>query len=402
MWWSWPCIEWTTAWPLPRPIIQWLTGSTATEPLFTTNAGRSPDHAVVLIDEIDKADPDVPNALLVPLGSNQFVVRETQIPVTVPTPPPSSEPLAAPVLVVITSNGGPAFLYRNDVLNGNRMIRLTLRGTKSNRDAIGAKVRVTAGEGRYSKMVKTGSSYLSQSELPLSFGLGTRAAAERVEIEWPSGGREELKALAAGADCVMIGALLYLTFHLQIVLGFGPLEAGLASLPMTLVIMVCAPLLTKALPIVGPRPMMIVGPLVAGAGLLWLATQITADGSYAVQVLPALLVMGVGLAGVFVPMQNLALSRVAPHDAGAASATSNAMMQIGGSIGLAVFTNLYAGAVASSTSTVGGPLGALVDGYSVAFLAAAIAMLLAAPISFFLIRGRKEDLLPTEAPVHLG
>ena len=102
--------------------------------------------------------------------------------------------------VVITSNGGPAFLYRNDVLSRNRVIRLTLRGTKSNRDAIGAKVRVTAGEQRYSKMVKTGSSYLSQSELPLSFGLGTREIANRVEIEWPSGGREELKALAAGVS----------------------------------------------------------------------------------------------------------------------------------------------------------------------------------------------------------
>ena len=102
--------------------------------------------------------------------------------------------------VVITSNGGPAFLYRNDVLSGNRVIRLTLRGTKSNRDAIGAKVRVSAGEQRYSRMVKTGSSYLSQSELPLTFGLGTRTNADRVEIEWPSGGREELKSLAAGVS----------------------------------------------------------------------------------------------------------------------------------------------------------------------------------------------------------
>jgi hypothetical protein len=102
--------------------------------------------------------------------------------------------------VVITTNGGSAFLYRNDVLNGHRIIRLTLRGTKSNRDAIGAKVRVTAGGQRYSKMVKTGSSYLSQSELPLSFGLGTRTTVDRVEIEWPGGRREELKALAAGVS----------------------------------------------------------------------------------------------------------------------------------------------------------------------------------------------------------
>ena len=101
--------------------------------------------------------------------------------------------------VVITTNGGPAFLYRNDVANGHHVIRLTLRGTKSNRDAIGAKVRVTAGSERYSRMVKTGSSYLSQSELPLTFGLGSRGVADRIEIEWPSGAREELKQVAAGA-----------------------------------------------------------------------------------------------------------------------------------------------------------------------------------------------------------
>ena len=101
--------------------------------------------------------------------------------------------------VVITTNGGPAYLYRNDVANGHDVIRLTLRGTKSNRDAIGARVRVTAGSERYSRMVKTGSSYLSQSELPLTFGLGTRSVADRIEIEWPSGAREELKQVAAGA-----------------------------------------------------------------------------------------------------------------------------------------------------------------------------------------------------------
>jgi hypothetical protein len=100
--------------------------------------------------------------------------------------------------VVITSNGGPAFLYRNDVTTSHRVIRLTLRGTKSNRDAIGARVRVFAGDQTYWKMVKTGSSYLSQSELPLSFGLGTRDRADRVIIEWPNGAKEELKGVAAG------------------------------------------------------------------------------------------------------------------------------------------------------------------------------------------------------------
>jgi MoxR-like ATPase len=83
------------------------------------NSIRSARHAVVLIDEIDKADPDVPNALLVPLGSSQFVVRETQAPVRARRNSESGrarQPLAAPVLIVITSNGErelpPAFLRR--------------------------------------------------------------------------------------------------------------------------------------------------------------------------------------------------------------------------------------------------------------------------------------------------
>jgi hypothetical protein len=100
--------------------------------------------------------------------------------------------------VVITTNGGPAFLYRNDVAASNHVARFVLRGTKSNRDAIGAIVRITAGDLRASRMVKTGSSYLSQSELPLSFGLGARRTIDRVVIEWPSGANEELTKIAAG------------------------------------------------------------------------------------------------------------------------------------------------------------------------------------------------------------
>jgi hypothetical protein len=105
--------------------------------------------------------------------------------------------------ILITSNQGPAALYRNDVVNGHRSIRLRLTGTKSNRDGIGAVVRLSTPDGTQSRMVKTGSSYLSQSELALTFGLGTRDKADRVVIEWPSGRVEEHKNLAAGAyDCV--------------------------------------------------------------------------------------------------------------------------------------------------------------------------------------------------------
>jgi hypothetical protein len=100
--------------------------------------------------------------------------------------------------VLITTNHGPAYLYRNDQLSGNRSIRFRLIGTKSNRDAIGATVRIFYGGEASSRLVKSGSSYLSQSELALTFGLAKRDKVDRAVLTWPSGRVEEYKNLAAG------------------------------------------------------------------------------------------------------------------------------------------------------------------------------------------------------------
>ena len=100
--------------------------------------------------------------------------------------------------VLMTTNNGPAFLYRNDQLSGNKSIRFHLAGTKSNRDAIGATVRIFHEGSSQFRRVKSGSSYLSQSELPVTFGLGKRDKIDRVVIQWPSGNTEEFKSLSAG------------------------------------------------------------------------------------------------------------------------------------------------------------------------------------------------------------
>ena len=100
--------------------------------------------------------------------------------------------------LLLTTNHGSAYLFRNDLQNGNRSIRLQLIGTKSNRDAIGATVRVESGGLTQSRMVKSGSSYLSQSEMPVTFGLGKRDIVEKVIIQWPSGRTEEHSNLKAG------------------------------------------------------------------------------------------------------------------------------------------------------------------------------------------------------------
>ncbi len=100
--------------------------------------------------------------------------------------------------VLVTTNGGPAHLYRNHVTAPNRSIRVALRGTRSNRDGIGAIVRARVGSSWMTRLVRTGSSYLSQSELPVTFGLGAHPAADELLVEWPSGAKEKTGPLAAG------------------------------------------------------------------------------------------------------------------------------------------------------------------------------------------------------------
>lgn len=100
--------------------------------------------------------------------------------------------------VLITTNHGPAYLYRNDQSSGNQSIRFKLIGTKSNRDAIGAMVKIHYGGESGSRVVKSGSSYLSQSELALTFGLGKRNKVDRAILSWPSGRVEDYKDLNAG------------------------------------------------------------------------------------------------------------------------------------------------------------------------------------------------------------
>jgi enediyne biosynthesis protein E4 len=100
--------------------------------------------------------------------------------------------------ILLTTNHGPAFLYRNDQLAGNRSIRFRLVGTKSNRDAVGAEVKLFYNGQTQSRAVRGGSSYLSQSELPVTFGVAKRDQIERVTIDWPSGRNDEFKNITTG------------------------------------------------------------------------------------------------------------------------------------------------------------------------------------------------------------
>ena len=98
--------------------------------------------------------------------------------------------------ILVTTNGGRPWLFHNEG-STNHSLRLKLVGTKSNRDGIGATVRVTTGSDKQWQMLRSGSSYLSQSELVLTFGLGNTTKADAIEIQWPSGQIDKLSGLAA-------------------------------------------------------------------------------------------------------------------------------------------------------------------------------------------------------------
>jgi hypothetical protein len=104
--------------------------------------------------------------------------------------------------VLLTTNNGPAYLYRNDCA-ANNSIRFHAVGTQSNRDGIGTNIRIWTPEGVRWLTVKSGSSYLSQSDRNVTFGLGQFRSIERAQLDWPSGFRQELGKLEAGRTYVV-------------------------------------------------------------------------------------------------------------------------------------------------------------------------------------------------------
>ena len=182
------------------------------------------------------------------------------------------------------------------------------------------------------------------------------------------------------AGTVMAAVSLYATLHLQQVLEVGPLLSGLAMLPLALGIAAGIPVFVRASTRLGLRWTLVIASAVAAPGVLLLAT-ITVGGSYWTQLLPGLALMGVGMSGVFVAAQNLALLGVARDEAGAASAASQAASQVGGALGLALITNLFL-----AVSGAAGTAPDLVRGFAGVFVACAGVMAAAALIGVLLIR----------------
>jgi EmrB/QacA subfamily drug resistance transporter len=182
-------------------------------------------------------------------------------------------------------------------------------------------------------------------------------------------------ATIALAGSAVFAVFLFLTYYLQQNLGYSPLKTGLAFLPMTVMVVLTATTVqTRVLPRTGAKPIVITG-MTLGIIAMTLFTRLTPHGAYASEVLPALLITGVGMGSIFAPAFSTATLGVEPGDAGIASAMVNTSQQVGGSIGTALLSTIFASAAASYASAhahaANVASAASIHGYTTAFYWAA-------------------------------
>ena len=206
----------------------------------------------------------------------------------------------------------------------------------------------------------------------------------------------------------MFGLFLFMTYYLQVVLAYSPVRTGLAFLPMTAAIIVGSTQISaRLMNRVAPRMLMVPGMILAASGMVIL-TQMTVDSSYTTEILPALLLMGLGMGLTFMPVFSTATAGVAPQDSGVTSATVNTSQQVGGSIGTALLNTI---ATTSSTAYITAHLTnpaqkalvvkeGVVHGYTVAIWWAAGIMLLAGLIAGQMVTAKPpKQGAPAPAPV---
>ncbi|MDT0343108.1 MFS transporter [Streptomyces litchfieldiae] len=194
----------------------------------------------------------------------------------------------------------------------------------------------------------------------------------------------------------MFGLFLFLTYYLQIVRGYSPVKTGVAFLPMVAGMIIGSTMIgTRLVTRVPPRVLMVPGFLVAAVGMLML-TQLSLDTSYLGMIVPAQVLLGLGLGTAFMPGMSLATERVKPTDAGVASAMVNVSQQVGGAIGTALLNTIAASAttsyfndhVAGSTNEQLLTFSAMVEGYTSAIWWAFFILLGAAAIAALLINSK--------------
>ncbi|MCU1589952.1 MAG: Drug resistance transporter EmrB/QacA subfamily [Frankiales bacterium] len=198
----------------------------------------------------------------------------------------------------------------------------------------------------------------------------------------------------------MFSVFLFLTYYFQGVLGYSALKAGVAFLPFPIGIITSSTIASRTLPRFGPRVLATAGFSLAGLGMLWL-TQLPADSSYLLHVVPAMVLISLGMGHVFVPLSSTALLGVPNHDAGAASALVNTMQQMGGSLGVAFLNTIATSSTASYARAHGGiSHAAVVHGFTSAFTISVGILVLAALVVVSLIRPERRRDLQSDEPAY--
>jgi len=237
-----------------------------------------------------------------------------------------------------------------------------------------------------------------------------------------AGGLVMMLLLAAA----MFGIFFYVTLFVQRVLGYSPLKAGVAFLPISVAIIIAAQIASVFQAKLGPKPFMVSGAVLVTVGLTWL-TQTSSDSSYAVGVLGPTVTFGFGMGLIFVPVMLMSVAGVADHETGAASGLLNSMQQIGGSLGLSILTTVFANAAASEAKVQAAdfaqnapapakaffqqtgqfPPGSswanevLSYGISRGFIAGAVFAAAALLVAIFVIKAKASDL-PAEGPAGMA
>jgi predicted MFS family arabinose efflux permease len=220
----------------------------------------------------------------------------------------------------------------------------------------------------------------------------------RIPLDRVRGG-SYLTFLVVGAG--LTAMFLFLGFYLQIVLGYNALTAGIHFLPFSIVIILTAGVVARLLPKVGPRPLMVVGLLVAAVGML-LLLRTTPEDNYWTSVFPSMVIIPLGMAFVFIPTSSTALIGVEARDAGVASALLNTSQQVGGSVGLALLSTLALTAQKGSIEELGldangAPLPeSLVAGFHVGYFWGAVLLVAGAIIAFVLVRVKRHEFHTAE------
>jgi EmrB/QacA subfamily drug resistance transporter len=224
-------------------------------------------------------------------------------------------------------------------------------------------------------------------------------------------------ALAAA----LFGMFFFLTLFVQDVLGYSPLKAGFAFLPVTVALIVTAQVAARTLPRLGPKPLMTAGAVLAVIGLAWVS-QISVSSGYVDGILGPMLIFGLGMGLLFVPLTIVAVSGVAPRESGAASSLLNVMQQVGGALGLSILVTVFGTASRNEatsqvarffadatpqlraqfaqTGQLPAPYAAniLAHGISTAFLLAVAFAVLALAVSVVVVRARASDLDTAAVP----